>query len=85
MIQTQIHLDKDKDGYGDPNISIEACSSPVGYVRNQIDCCDGDPDVNPMRSIKGELLEFEYGRNLLKTMEPSCYPYTSFDFLLERV
>ncbi len=33
------YLDSDNDGYGDPNISIEKCIQPPGYVNNDNDLC----------------------------------------------
>ena len=41
------YLDNDGDGYGNPMDSIEAASSPAGYVPNDGDCDDTDGSVNP--------------------------------------
>jgi hypothetical protein len=41
------YRDDDGDGYGDPDDSQEACSTPSGYVSNDDDCDDGDSSVNP--------------------------------------
>ncbi len=38
--------DSDGDGYGSSK-SIQACSKPSGYVTNQDDCDDSDPNINP--------------------------------------
>jgi len=80
------YADTDEDGYGNPDISIEACKEPSGYKPNHLDCNDDDLKVNPAKiTIKttdnGPLDNFTNGRNLLKTLQPSCYPYTSFDLL----
>ncbi|MBU2930225.1 PKD domain-containing protein [Winogradskyella psychrotolerans] len=41
--------DLDGDGYGDPNSTIEDCSStpPLGYAANGLDCNDTDGLINP--------------------------------------
>ncbi|MEL6945261.1 MAG: MopE-related protein, partial [Bacteroidota bacterium] len=44
---TTFYADKDGDGYGDPDVSIEACSAPVNYVANNLDCEDRDPNAYP--------------------------------------
>lgn len=41
--------DRDQDGFGDPRAQIDTClnMAPAGYVFNNRDCDDSDPDVNP--------------------------------------
>jgi hypothetical protein len=41
------YADSDGDGFGNPLDSIIACEQPTGYVDNNLDCDDTDPDVNP--------------------------------------
>ncbi len=41
------YVDDDGDGYGDPELSREACEQPEGYVANGDDCDDALVDVNP--------------------------------------
>ena len=39
--------DADADGYGTPAGALVACSQPAGYVGNNFDCNDDDPNIRP--------------------------------------
>ena len=41
------YRDADGDGYGNPDVTVRACSRPAGYVENGDDCNDTIPAVNP--------------------------------------
>jgi hypothetical protein len=41
------YRDADGDGFGDPEVSVEACVEPEGYTRSATDCDDTDPAVFP--------------------------------------
>ena len=41
------YIDKDDDGYGDPDNEVEACTPPFGYVEDNTDCDDTLYTVNP--------------------------------------
>ncbi|MEZ4798272.1 MAG: MopE-related protein [Flavobacteriales bacterium] len=43
----EFFADADGDGYGDPLNSILACTAPVGFVDNSLDCDDTNFDINP--------------------------------------
>ena len=42
--------DSDGDGFGDANATTKACVMPAGYTDNDLDCDDGDGNVNPLAS-----------------------------------
>lgn len=46
-VTTTYYFDADDDGYGDVDATTEACSVPVGYVEDDMDCSDNNGDVNP--------------------------------------
>ncbi|RLJ99610.1 DUF6443 domain-containing protein [Tenacibaculum discolor] len=39
--------DNDKDGYGNPAIFLESYTQPSGYVTNDLDCNDNNPNIKP--------------------------------------
>jgi len=39
--------DNDGDGFGNPEITRMACTSPAGFVQIGMDCDDTDPNINP--------------------------------------
>ena len=44
---TTFYRDADSDGYGNPNITIQATTQPQGYVANSTDCDDNNTSVHP--------------------------------------
>lgn len=46
-IYTTYFIDRDGDGYGDPNTPYESDHPLSGYVRDNTDCNDYDKDINP--------------------------------------
>ncbi len=44
---TTYYADIDGDGYGDISKPIQACETIPGYVDNNLDADDGDPDIHP--------------------------------------
>ncbi len=41
------HPDSDMDGFGNPNISVMACTAPSGYVTDNTDCDDTNAAIHP--------------------------------------
>lgn len=41
------YADGDDDGFGDPAATTQACSQPLGYVSNNLDCDDQNAQINP--------------------------------------
>ena len=41
------YLDSDSDTFGNPLISVQACTAPLGFVSNPLDCNDNNASVNP--------------------------------------
>lgn len=41
------YADNDGDGFGNAQVSMDACTKPEGYVEDNTDCDDTNPNVNP--------------------------------------
>ena len=46
-VQTVYFIDNDGDTYGNPSVSILACTQPIGYTPDDTDCNDTDASINP--------------------------------------
>ncbi|HYV93786.1 MAG TPA: MopE-related protein [Chitinophagales bacterium] len=46
-VKTTYYANADGDGYGNPNVTTQACSVPAGYVSNNTDCNDASAAVHP--------------------------------------
>ena len=46
--EIKFYADTDEDGYGDPEVKRRACAPPEGYVENDWDCDDTDPNTHPL-------------------------------------
>ncbi|MCX6747189.1 MAG: MopE-related protein [Candidatus Pacearchaeota archaeon] len=46
-VKITYYKDADADGYGNPSITIQACSAPAGYVTDKTDCNDNNLAIHP--------------------------------------
>ncbi|MGM0555182.1 MAG: putative metal-binding motif-containing protein [Myxococcota bacterium] len=69
------YADADDDGYGDPSVSQSACDQPDGFVDNDDDCDDANPNVNPDAT---ELCDGTTDDNCDGTVDENC-PCTAGD------
>jgi hypothetical protein len=44
---TVFYEDADGDEFGDPNSTATGCTVPAGFVSNNLDCDDTNPNINP--------------------------------------
>ena len=68
--------DTDADGYGDPYNSIESCVAVDGYVENEDDCDDADPNAFPEQTWYMDIDGDGYGdsaQSLVSCAQPIGY------------
>ncbi|MDY7033142.1 MAG: PKD domain-containing protein, partial [Thermodesulfobacteriota bacterium] len=46
-VTSTFYQDADGDGFGNPDVTTQACEAPEGYVTDNTDCDDDNPAVNP--------------------------------------
>ena len=43
----KVWLDSDQDTFGDPDVAKDVCAAEEGWVANELDCDDTDPNIHP--------------------------------------
>ncbi len=46
-LSSLLYADSDSDGFGNPNIFIDTCHQPAGYVADNTDCDDSNENIYP--------------------------------------
>jgi subtilisin-like proprotein convertase family protein len=46
-VKLTFYLDADNDTYGNSSVSVQDCAAPQGYVVDNTDCDDNNPNINP--------------------------------------
>jgi hypothetical protein len=74
-VLTTFYRDFDNDGFGDPNITNQACSQPPGFVTDNTDCNDFDELEFPgqiwIKDFDGDL--YGDGSSLIQCNRPANY------------
>ena len=76
------YVDSDKDGFGDANVSFEACTAPLGFIEDNTDCNDLDDDANPDADelCDGKLTKCGSEKELVEdTVTGKVLPYDEWD------
>ena len=82
------YLDNDNDGYGNPNVILEACSQPSGYVANNSDCDDSNGNANLISAevcdgIDNDCNGFIDDDPAIIGTEPSCLAASCADIITQ--
>jgi hypothetical protein len=72
------YRDSDEDGFGNPDVHVFDCSQPAGYVVNNEDCNDNNPNVYPEAQYFTFTGNAGYESSIVSP--PTGTPYTYFHF-----
>ncbi len=74
-VQLTFYADADIDGFGDPAAPQVACTAPMGYVANNLDCDDSDAAINPGTVWYRDADHDGYsdGQSLIQCLQPAGY------------
>ena len=80
---TPWYLDADLDGHGDPEVEVEACTAPEGYVASNDDCNDATLQVYPGNPEICDTVDNDCDALTVETCPAQCTPssFTSRAYL----
>jgi hypothetical protein len=71
-VKKTFYRDADKDGYGNPSVSVQSCKKPSGYVKNNTDCNDSSSKIKPHAAeICGDNID-QNCNGLIDCSDPGC-------------
>ncbi|WP_168797569.1 MopE-related protein [Neolewinella litorea] len=69
-----LYADTDGDGLGDPNSTVEGCDQPAGYVGNNLDCDDTNPNIGQATTFYADSDGDGYGNGSAATTACTAPP-----------
>jgi hypothetical protein len=78
-VSTLYYADADGDGFGNVNATTNACTQPLGYVTNTLDCDDNNANINPSKQYFKYSAGGAFGTQVINQTIGSAYNTFSFD------
>jgi hypothetical protein len=71
--ETRWYRDADGDGFGNPAVSVLACTQPSGFVANDRDCNDASDAINPSAAEVCDNVDNNCNGLVDETLQRACY------------